>query len=451
VIRRAVILAIVSILAVAGSAAAARSVGHEESAAQVSSVLAQVAARSFDRGLFTASADGVMATGARVVAMRPLIVAASQGSDVDPDLLEAIVAVESGGHPDAIVGDVAGLTLLSVPTARDQHLRVEAAKSRRLSRRIAAAESSGRIRTAQQLRGWRARFDERFDPAKALHATVRCLAEARRRLGRTDLAVEAYHLGTGNLESAIAAYGGDGTPSYAQLYFGSAPDRRRDTWLRLEAGGDFYWQVLAAERVMRLYRDDPAALLREARLQARKLSSEEVLHPLSRTPRFGTPSALARAWQLHVLQVIPRDTATTHVKVSRDVGAEARVLGRSRRLYRGLRPVALDVLLYMGARVHQLSSAPYLVVTSAVRDNRYQRVLKRVNPNAARSYSMHTTGYAFDIARSYSSGSQAEAFQFVLDRLAAIGAIAYIREPAVIHVAVASDADERVELLGRVG
>jgi hypothetical protein len=78
-------------------------------------------------------------------------------------------------------------------------------------------------------------------------------------------------------------------------------------------------------------------------------------------------------------------------------------------------------------------------------------VLKRVNPNAARSYSMHTTGYAFDIARSYSSGSQAEAFQFVLDRLAAIGAIAYIREPAVIHVAVASDAVERVELLGRVG
>ena len=42
----------------------------------------------------------------------------------------------------------------------------------------------------------------------------------------------------------------------------------------------------------------------------------------------------------------------------------------------------------------------------------------RVNANAARTYSMHTTGYAFDIARAYGSRRQAAAFQLVLDRLA---------------------------------
>lgn len=50
-------------------------------------------------------------------------------------------------------------------------------------------------------------------------------------------------------------------------------------------------------------------------------------------------------------------------------------------------------------------------------------VLMRVNANAARTYSLHTTGYVFDIARSYASSRQAAAFQFVLDRLTAANAI----------------------------
>jgi uncharacterized protein YcbK (DUF882 family) len=131
------------------------------------------------------------------------------------------------------------------------------------------------------------------------------------------------------------------------------------------------------------------------------------------------------------------------------MGEEAHKLGRSARLYRGLRPATLDVLLYIGKRVHALSGANKpLLVTSAVRDRRYQRVLLRVNANAARTYSLHTTGYAFDIARTYGSRRQAAAFQFVLDRLQAVNAIAYIRETSAIHVAVASDARSKLALLG---
>jgi hypothetical protein len=65
-------------------------------------------------------------------------------------------------------------------------------------------------------------------------------------------------------------------------------------------------------------------------------------------------------------------------------------------------------------------------------------------------YSLHTTGYAFDVARSYASARQAAAFQFVLDRLTATGAIAYIRESTAIHVAVASNAATDLTLLGRL-
>ena len=152
-----------------------------------------------------------------------------------------------------------------------------------------------------------------------------------------------------------------------------------------------------------------------------------------------------------MLRAIPRDVARTHIAVSRSLGQEARKLGRSRRLYRGLRPAALDVLLYIGRHVHDLSGGRRLLVTSAVRDNRYQRVLMHVNANAARTYSLHTTGYAFDVARSYGSARQAAAFQFVLDRLTAANAIAYIREATAIHIAVASDAAAKLKQLATLG
>jgi hypothetical protein len=74
-----------------------------------------------------------------------------------------------------------------------------------------------------------------------------------------------------------------------------------------------------------------------------------------------------------------------------------------------------------------------------------------VNANAARSYSLHTTGYAFDIARKYASSRQGSAFQYVLDRLMAANAIAYIRESEAIHIAVAADAPAKLKLLSTIG
>jgi len=416
---------------------------------RLSATLATDAARGLDRGFFTSSPGGIMATAARVAQWRPLVVRAARGSGFSPNVLEALVFVESSGRADAIASSRSGLTQLSPRTARRAHLRVNVRRSGRLTHRIYAAEWRGSFLTSHQLRRWRARYDQRFAPARALRATVSYLTLARKRLGAADLAVQSYHVGVRNLQRAIGAYGGEGIPSYAQLYFGSAPDRHRGVWLRLRDGGDYYWKVLAAQRVMRLYRHDSGALAFEARQQARKNSAEEVMHPRSRTLRFETPKAIARAWKRHILHAIPRDTARTHIAMSAFLGEEAHALGRSRRLYTGLRPETIDVLLYIGKRVHQLSGARKLLVTSAVRDNRYQRVLMRVNANAARTYSMHTTGYAFDIARSYASRRQAAAFQFVLDRLTAVGAIAYIHEDAAIHIAVASDATQKLRLLAR--
>jgi len=412
--------------------------------ARLAGVLGNDAANAFDRGLFEASPGGVVATAVRVAQWHRLVVRVARGSGFNPALLEAMIFVESSGRPDVTAGASVGLTQLPPATARHYGIRVKLAQSERLTHRIARAIG---VHHARQLRRWRVRYDQRYSPARSLLATVRYLETARRTLGRADLAIASYHLGIANLRHAVAAYGG--APSFAQLYFGSGPNRHPRVWRRVGAYGDYYWKVLAAQHVMRLFRRDSTALTYLGSLQARKNSAEEVLHPRSVTPRFASPAAIARARRHHVLQAIPQSVGRTHIALTSQVGAEAPLFGRSRRLYAALRPATLDVLLYIGKQVHSLSGARRLLVTSAVRDNRYQRVLMRVNANAARTYSIHTTGYAFDIARSYTSRRQAAAFQFVLDRLTAVGAIAYIREAAAIHVAVASDAQRKLALLAR--
>lgn len=419
--------------------------------------ISSAASQSFDRGFFT-STPGVFTRAARVARWRPLLLRVARHGQIGPNLLEAIVFVESGGQADAIAGDVssrAGLTQIAAGRAkRVLGLHVNTRRSRALTGRIERADARGARVTARQLRRWRARYDQRFSPAQSVRATARYLSAARASLGRDDLAVAAYHIGVRRLRHVVRLYGGE-SPSYAQLYFGSSPRRHHGAWRRLASAGsqamDFYWKVLAAKRVMHLYRVDPSALAFEQSQQMRKNSAEEVMHPRYRTPRFATPADLVRAWRRHVVRAIPRSARRTHVVVASSLGAEAHKLGRSRRLYRALRPVARDVLFYLGREVHALSGARGpLVLTSAVRDNRYQHVLMRVNANAARTYSIHTTGYAFDIARAYSSRRQADAFQFVLDRLTAVNAIAYIREAGAIHVAVASDAARKLAWLERV-
>jgi soluble lytic murein transglycosylase-like protein/uncharacterized protein YcbK (DUF882 family) len=394
-----------------------------------SASLTRSAAAGVDRGFFLSSPGGIFATAARVATWRPLVVRAAKRAGVRPNLLEAIVFVESSGRADVTSGPAVGLAQLHPAAARRFGLHVDLRHAGTLTRRLAHARNA---RTVHQLRRWRARYDQRYGPARSLRAAAAYLAVAQKTLGREDLAVEAYHLGIGPLRGVHVPY--------ATLYVRSS---RYD---------DYAFRVYAAERLMRRWRRDPAGLRFEAQQQLRKNSSEEYLHPRSLTARFATPGAILHAELHHTLRMIPVEASRTHIRIDASLGQQARKLGRARRLYRALRPQALDVLLYIGRRVHQLSGvrAP-LLLTSAVRDNRYQRTLMHVNANAARTYSLHTTGFAFDIARVYKNDRQARAFQFVLDRLAAVDAIAYIREAAAIHVAVATDAPRTLALIEKLG
>jgi hypothetical protein len=117
------------------------------------------------------------------------------------------------------------------------------------------------------------------------------------------------------------------------------------------------------------------------------------------------------------------------------MGSYASRLGVTRSLYRGLQPVALDMLIELAARVRSLSGgAAPLTVTSTAADRQYQRLIGSNDPPAS-------DGWSFTIARRYVSGAQANAFQAMLDRLQALNLIAWQRYPDEIEVTVASDAD----------
>ena len=248
-------------------------------------------------------------------------------------------------------------------------------------------------------------------------------------------------MGIGNLQGALAAYGDADIP-YAQLFFDSSPVLHPEAWARLAALGDdsstYLWRLYAARDIMRLYRTDLPRLRTLATAQLAKNSAEEVLHPAATTEVFAGPADVAAAESDGRLTLLDAEQlGESGIAVDPRMGELAGRVGARPSLYRALRPQALRVLLYLGAAVQQIGGTTPLTLTSTVRDTAYQRVLVSNNVEATRAYSLHTTGFAFDIARRYRSPEQARAFQFALDRLKALDVIAWLREPGAIHVTVA--------------
>ena len=408
--------------------------------------------------LYTLSPGGAVASAERTARWRPLVERAAEQAGVDPDTLEGLVFLESAGRPEARapggLESAAGLTQILAETGSNLlGMQVDVAASERYTRQLERAERRGRERRAERLRRARMRVDERFDPEKALAGTARYLSIASGRLGREDLAFVSYHMGIGNLESVLADYGED-RPPYVQLYFDSTPTRHRRAYRRLAALGDdssnYWWKVLAAREIMRMHRDDPGRLGRLAVLHTAKASAEEVLHPADRTEVFATPDDLAQAWDDGEIVPFPQDETVTGLQRDGRMGELARRIDQPAERYQGLRPEALAMALYIGAQVREISGQSPLVVTSTVRDGAYQRELVSRNGEATRHYSLHTTGWAFDVLRDYRSRRQALAFQFALDRLRSLNAIAWVREPRAIHITVAPDAEVLLPLLDRV-
>jgi hypothetical protein len=366
------------------------------------------AAAGHSHVVYVKSPGGIVATARRVERWRPQVEDAAGEAGVDPDLIEGMVLLESAGRPDARASDdlegAVGLTQILAQTGTDLlSLDVDVARSERLTRRLARALGP---REGDRIRAQRARVDERFDPEKALAATGRYLKLAMDEFGSEDLAVVSYHMGIGNLQQVLGAYGEDDA-SYAQLYFDASPDREPRTYRRLAGLGDdsktYYWRVLASSEVMRLYREDRGRLQRLAAQHGGSDSGELVLQPPGETEPFESDEDVDAALRR----------------------GDLRPVGRG-----GLRPEAFALLAYIRDGVRNISGTKAPL-----------RVTRTVRPGDG----VHATGFAFDVARHYTSGAQAEAFQFMLDRLQALNLIAWTRSDDTIHVTASREGESLLD------
>ncbi len=416
------------------------------------------AAQGWAHPLYAKTADGLATGIRRTLSWRRQIEQAADGSGVEPATLEAIVLLESAGRPEARASDdlagAVGLTQILAETGTNLlGMHVDLTASKRVTRRMDRAARKGQAARVERLRALRRVVDERFDPVKSLRATVRYLEFAREQLGRDDLAIASYHMGVGNLQTALARYG-HGTVPYARLYFDTTPSHAAEAWRFLSGLGDdsstYLWRVEAAREILRLSREDPAELRRRTELMTARNSAELLLHPPAATTSYDDADALRSAYEDGTIVALPQTYLTAHgLRIDPKMGELATELDEEPALYRGLRREALATLAYLGAGVRSISGeAAPLRVTSTVRDERYQQALRGVEIQAAHGFSEHTTGFSFDIARDYASRSQAVALQFLLDRLTALNLIAWVREPGAIHVTVADDAAQLMEPMG---
>ena len=158
--------------------------------------------------IYEKSPGGVSALAERTIAYRDEIDAAAERHGVDARTLEAMIFLESAGRPYAMAGPTpeaaSGLGQIIPSTAIDfLGMSVDLPASIALTERIADADTPEQ---AERLRVQRTAIDERFDPAAAIEGAATYLEIAGERFGADDLAVVSYHMGIGNLETAIRSF-----------------------------------------------------------------------------------------------------------------------------------------------------------------------------------------------------------------------------------------------------
>jgi hypothetical protein len=421
----------------------------------------QAAAFGLSHVLFERSPGGAIRAARRTARFRSMVDEATSGTGIGPDMVEAIVLLESAGRQDVIAGDdpanAAGLTQIVAGTATEfLGMQVDLEESRRLTRLLDEAVRRGDAAEAARLRSERRQVDARFDPEQALTGTVRYLTEANKVFGRDDLAVVSYHMGIGNLSDVVRAYTAreddpidtivdEADIDYARLYFDSSPTVQRASWELLASLGDdsqtYYWRVLGALGIMRLLRNDPGRLERLAELHDRLPSAGLVLHPPTARERYADATQLEDAVARRVLVPV-RPSNGAHFTIDPQLLRVLAPLTDNPSDYLVLRPRAARFLAYLSAKVYELSGEERpLTLTRAAYDDEAATKLTPHDPGAAADADVHSTGFAFDIRRRYGSGAQAAAFQWTLERLETLGLIAWTRGRSVIHVVVSPRAD----------
>ena len=316
-------------------------------------------------------------------------------------------------------------------------------RSAQLGRRIDREQSRGRRGPGPRLRRERARGRRALRRRQGARRD-RALPEARPRDARPR-GLRVRLLPHGDRQPAgRAARVRRGPRAGPRSTSTPASPATREAYGRLLKLGDdssnYYWKVLAGA-------GDHAAVPRRphgARAAGRAARRQGLRRggpaPARLRPAVRRPGPAARRVGRRADRRLPRHARRHRASSATRRWASWRGASASRpALYRGLRPEALAMALYIGAQVRALSGdAPLRRDLDGARRGLPARARQaatarrpatsRCTPRAGRSTSTAATSRA----------RQALAFQNVLDRLSVLGGITWVREPDAIHVTVSS-------------
>lgn len=250
---------------------------------------------------------GAVAAAARQEAVVPALtaIARDQGVPVEEArrrwiaMHEADLLLESGGDPEIVSpAGAVGVSQWMLGSARRAGMRIDAARSAALTRRIGAmaaeearlvagGEPAARLPAVraelERLRAARRRADRRYDPPAAIAAQARYLLGLYGRFPGFDWMLQAYHGGEAGVRRTLRRYLGAAWPgstaaairrglrgrrlSFEEVYFGATPRRHVAAFAylygRLDDHRYYGWKVLSARDLIALYRRDPERFRRE--------------------------------------------------------------------------------------------------------------------------------------------------------------------------------------------
>ena len=255
--------------------------------------------------------------------------------------------VESAGRPDVIAGATrptpSGLTQILAQTGSSLlGMHIDLARSRqadRPDRRRLGAGPGGLVARLQRPAG---RVDDRFDPRQALAGDGPLPADRRAALRARRTSRSSPTTWGSATCSACSTTTTAATPCRTpQLYFDTAPDHHPPAYALISGFGDdsslYYWRLLGAQQIMRLYRTDRSALKRQIALQTAADSNADVLHPPGPPRAVRHPGRARRRLRARRSCRCPRTRARLGLRYDPAIGSLAARLGFAPALYRGLR------------------------------------------------------------------------------------------------------------------
>jgi len=377
---------------------------------------------------------------------------AERKSGFPASVLQAMAYLESWGvwNAESPAGP-RGILQIAEATGKRMGLRIVYATRHRVTKtKTAARNKHGKLvyRTVRHTETYTAMVrDDRLKPDKAIPAAALYLAGMEQRYGGRDWAIWAYHCGEGCVADframAKSIKGLDDPPaSVAKVFFGCNPAWNRDLCEAIHGQMDrdysptYWFRVMRAEQLLRMYRDDPA--------EFRDLAAE-YRYPAS--PALRAPDRLSvwlklqdliygggdpiRNEEASKLAIAPDDPEFLGYRVDAyalpqgngaddnwrvkarpsTIGALAYIAFETRRLYAALRPGEAFAPLEATALVIPKAEG------GAAEGARGARAMD------------HASGQVFDLAVSGLPPGEWECLQFVLDDLGWSGALGFVEEP----------------------